>query len=65
MARTKVTEKKKKRKKNEHGQNYIASPTGIANNNSNADGEYKLVLWKGKSEDREKVIRKLYCLRGS
>ena len=29
MARTKVAEKK--RKKNEHGQNYIASPTGIAN----------------------------------
>ena len=28
MARTKVAEKKKK---NEHGQNYIASPTGIAN----------------------------------
>ena len=36
MARTKVAEKKekrKKRKKNEHVQNYIASPTGIANNN--------------------------------
>ena len=32
MARTKVAEKrKKKRKKNEHGQNYIASPMGIAN----------------------------------
>ena len=30
MAWTKVSEKK--RKKNEHGQNYIASPTGIANN---------------------------------
>ena len=29
MARTKVEEKK--RKKNEHVQNYIASPTGIAN----------------------------------
>ena len=29
MARTKVAEKKKK---NEHGQNHIASPTGIANN---------------------------------
>ena len=28
MARTKVAEKKEK--KNEHGQNYIASPTGIA-----------------------------------
>ena len=28
MAPTKVAEKK--RKKNEHGQNYIASPTGIA-----------------------------------
>ena len=25
--------KKKKKKKNERGQNYIASPTGIANNN--------------------------------
>ena len=42
MARTKVAEKKekkrkkrKKRKTNEHGQNYIASPTGIANNNNN------------------------------
>ena len=35
MARTKVGEKKeKKMKKNEHGQNYIASPTGIANNNN-------------------------------
>ena len=36
MARTKVTEKKKekrkKKKKNEHRQNYIASPTGMANN---------------------------------
>ena len=39
MARTKVAERKKKkekkekkRKKNEHVQNYIASPTGIANN---------------------------------
>ena len=39
MARTKVGEKKKKKKKkkkkekkNEHAQNYIASPTGIANN---------------------------------
>ena len=42
MARTKVEEKKKKKKrkkkkkkkekeKNNHGQNYIASPTGIAN----------------------------------
>ena len=31
MARTKVAEKKEK-KKNEHGQNYIASPTGIAKN---------------------------------
>ena len=31
MARTKVAEKKKKKKKNEHRQNYIASPTGIAN----------------------------------
>ena len=31
MAWTKVAEKKEK--KNEHGQNYIASPTGIANNN--------------------------------
>ena len=32
MARTKVAEKKRKRKKkNEHRQNYIASPTGIAN----------------------------------
>ena len=38
MALTKVAEKKKnkrkikkKEKKNEHGQNYIASPTGIAN----------------------------------
>ena len=30
MARTKVAGKKKK-KKNEHGQNYTASPTGIAN----------------------------------
>ena len=29
MARTKVAEKK--RRKNEHGQNHIASPTGIAN----------------------------------
>ena len=43
MARTKVAEKKKKKKKrknekkekNEHPQNYIASPTGIANNNNN------------------------------
>ena len=36
MARTKVAEKKEnKEKKNEHGQNYIASPTGIANNNDN------------------------------
>ena len=26
--------KKKKKKKNEHMQNYIASPTGIANNNN-------------------------------
>ena len=43
MARTKVAEnkekkkkkkKKKRKKKNEHGQNYIASPTGIANNNN-------------------------------
>ena len=34
MAPTKVAEKKKK-KKNEHGQNYIASPTGIANNDNN------------------------------
>ena len=35
MAPTKVAEKKKekKEKKNEHPQNYIASPTGIANNN--------------------------------
>ena len=41
MAWTKVAEKKEKKrkrkkkekKKNEHGQNYIASPTGIANNN--------------------------------
>ena len=31
MARTKVAEKKIKKKKNEHRQNYIASPTGIAN----------------------------------
>ena len=31
MARTKVAGKK--RKKNEHGQNYIAFPTGIANKN--------------------------------
>ena len=31
MAWTKVAEKN--RKKNEHGQKYIASPTGIANNN--------------------------------
>ena len=38
MAQTKVAEKKEKKKKkkkkkekNEHGQNYIASPTGIAN----------------------------------
>ena len=31
MARTKVAEKKKKEKKNEHRRNYIASPTGIAN----------------------------------
>ena len=38
MARTKVAEKKEKRKKNEHGQNYIASPTGIANNNNNETG---------------------------
>ena len=30
MARIKVAEKKEK--KNEHGQNYISSPTGIANN---------------------------------
>ena len=30
----KKKKKKKKRKKNEHGQNYIASPTGIANENS-------------------------------
>ena len=41
MARTKVAEKRKKkekeRKKNEHGQNYIASHTGIANNDSNSD----------------------------
>ena len=36
MARTKVAEKKEK--KNEHGQNYIASPTGIANNNNNETG---------------------------
>ena len=35
MAPTKVAgkKKKKKEKKNEHGQNYIASPTGIANDN--------------------------------
>ena len=36
MARTKVAEKKKEKKekkKNEHGLNYIAFPTGIANNN--------------------------------
>ena len=32
MARTKVAEKKEE--KNEHGQNYIASPTGIANYNA-------------------------------
>ena len=43
MARTKVAGKKekkrkKKRKKNEHVQNYIASPTGIANNNNNETG---------------------------
>ena len=39
MARTKVVEKKgKKKKKNEHGQNHIASPTGIANNNNNETG---------------------------
>ena len=31
MAPTKVAEKRKKRKKNEHRQNYTASPTGIAN----------------------------------
>ena len=30
MAQTKVAEKKEKKKKNEHRQNYIASPTGIA-----------------------------------
>ena len=36
MARTKVAEKKmKKKKKNEHAQNYIASPTGIANEEIN------------------------------
>ena len=37
MAPTKVAEKrkKKKKKKNEHRQNYIASPTGIANNDNN------------------------------
>ena len=36
MARTKVAEKKEKEKekKNEHRRNYIASPTGIANNNN-------------------------------
>ena len=28
----KKKKRKRKRKKNEHGQNYIASPTGIANN---------------------------------
>ena len=34
MARTKVAEKKeRKKKKNERRRNYIASPTGIANNN--------------------------------
>ena len=46
IAATKVAEKKKKkrekkkkkRKKNEHLQNYIASPTGIANNNNNETG---------------------------
>ena len=45
VARTKVAEKKekkkkkkKKKKKNEHGLNYIASPTGIANNNNNETG---------------------------
>ena len=33
IAATKVAEKKeKKEKKNEHRRNYIASPTGIANN---------------------------------
>ena len=47
MARTKVAEKKKKKrkkrkkKKNENGQNYIASPTGIANNNDNNDNNNK------------------------
>ena len=35
MAEKKV--KKEKRKKNEHLRNYIASPTGIANNNNNND----------------------------
>ena len=39
IAATKVAEKKekkkrKKKKKNEHQRNYIASPTGIANNNN-------------------------------
>ena len=33
MARTKMAEKKEK-KENKHGQNYIASPTEIANNAS-------------------------------
>ena len=31
MGRTKSWRKKKEEKKNEHRQNYIASPTGIAN----------------------------------
>ena len=35
VARTKVAEKKRKKKKNEHGQNYITSPTGIANKRHN------------------------------
>ena len=52
MARTKVAEKKrkkkkKKRKKNEYGQNYIASPTGIANNNNNCEKSFfSLIVYR-------------------
>ena len=67
MARTKVAEKKekkkkkkKKKKKNEHVQNYIASPTGIANKwqakiltllaNGSLNTEFTLLLQKNTKE---------------
>ena len=50
MARTKSWRKKKK--KNERGQSYIASPTGIANNKDMA--RTKVGENKGKKKERKK-----------